>query len=356
MSPLLLIETPLWCPAVHNEGVQEVVMEEQEVEEAAEEGKREEADTLVAEAAAAARLACEVAREQRWQEEAAVGRKMEVAQTRRRAADGQPREDELAAAVSMVVAVGPVPVRVPARGLAEPLVPGGDTGVQEAPATRPDAGQHNVDIVPEEGEYERQRRERVAANQAELNRLGLGQLSVQMPAKVPRRGVPAPAWCADGTCRGVTAPTWWAGTCAVCRRYLPRSKVPRRQVAVATRFEIAENSRSDSRGASWEAQLARLVAYKVVQGDCDVPMRIHSALGSWVNSQHYLKRKLDRGEPSEGMTAERAARLTALGLVWKGTRAHFEEAAWEVQLARLAAYKAAHGDCNVPGAGPRSRG
>jgi hypothetical protein len=170
---------------------------------------------------------------------------------------------------------------------------------------------------------QRQRRERVAAHQAELNRLGLGQLSVQMPAKVPRRHMP--------------------------RRYLPRSKVPRRQAAVATRFEIAENSRPDGHGASGEAQLARLVAYKVVHGDCDVPMRIHFALGSSVNSHHYLKRKLDRGEPSEGMTAERAARLTALGLVWKGTRAYSEEAAWEVQLARLVAYKAAHGDYNVPG-------
>ena len=37
--------------------------------------------------------------------------------------------------------------------------------------------------------------------------------------------------------------------------------------------------------------------------------------------QRAHKRKLDRGEPSEGMTAERAARLTALGFVWEpGTR------------------------------------
>ena len=28
------------------------------------------------------------------------------------------------------------------------------------------------------------------------------------------------------------------------------------------------------------------------------------------------KKKLDRGEPCEGMTAERAARLTALGFAW----------------------------------------
>ena len=46
------------------------------------------------------------------------------------------------------------------------------------------------------------------------------------------------------------------------------------------------------------------------------------ALGKWVNRQRQHKRKLDRGDPSEGMTAERAA--------------------------RLAAYKEVHGDCDVP--------
>ena len=63
-----------------------------------------------------------------------------------------------------------------------------------------------------------------------------------------------------------------------------------------------------------------------------------------VSTRRWLKRKLDRGEPtSEGTTAERAARLTALGFVWAP-----DEAAWEAQFARLAAYKAAHGDCTVP--------
>ena len=70
----------------------------------------------------------------------------------------------------------------------------------------------------------------------------------------------------------------------------------------------------------WEAQLARLAAYKVAHGDCNVPARWAEdlALAKWVFSQRQYKKKLDRGEPSRGMTAERAARLTALGLVWKG--------------------------------------
>ena len=53
-------------------------------------------------------------------------------------------------------------------------------------------------------------------------------------------------------------------------------------------------------------------------GDCNVPRgwAEDPRLGQWLNKQRTLKRQLDGGEPSEGMTAERAARLTALGLVW----------------------------------------
>ena len=70
--------------------------------------------------------------------------------------------------------------------------------------------------------------------------------------------------------------------------------------------------------AAWEEKLVRLEAYKAVHGDCNVPLRWadDKQLGKWVVHQRGRKRKLDRGEPSKGMTAERAARLTALGLVW----------------------------------------
>jgi hypothetical protein len=116
-----------------------------------------------------------------------------------------------------------------------------------------------------------------------------------------------------------------------------------------------QNSKSAVDDVRWEAQLAKLKVYKRRHGDCSVPKRWAEdpTLGNWVNAQRRLKRNLDRGEPGEGMTAERAAKLTALGLSWspfpkaRGA-SHPNEAAWEAQLARLAAYKAAHGDCNVP--------
>ena len=68
----------------------------------------------------------------------------------------------------------------------------------------------------------------------------------------------------------------------------------------------------------WDAWLAKLIAYKRKHGDCNVPRgwAEDPSLGSWVNTQRRGKRKLDRGEPSYGMTAARAAKLEALGFAW----------------------------------------
>jgi hypothetical protein len=65
-------------------------------------------------------------------------------------------------------------------------------------------------------------------------------------------------------------------------------------------------------------QLAKLKAYKRRHGDCSVPQgwAEDPPLGSWVNNQRKRKKKLDRGDPGEGMTAARAAKLDALGFAW----------------------------------------
>jgi hypothetical protein len=79
----------------------------------------------------------------------------------------------------------------------------------------------------------------------------------------------------------------------------------------------------DEDGAMWEAHLAKLEDYRAAHGDCRVPQRWAEdpRLGSWVGMQRKLKRKLDRGEATDGMTAARAARLTALGLAGAGPTA-----------------------------------
>ena len=93
----------------------------------------------------------------------------------------------------------------------------------------------------------------------------------------------------------------------------------------------------------WDAQFARLEAYKAVHGDCNVPWRWveDKALAKWVNSQRRAKKTFDRD--GSGTTPSRVARLTELGFVWAP-----EDIVWDAQFARLEAYKAAHGDCDVP--------
>jgi hypothetical protein len=109
--------------------------------------------------------------------------------------------------------------------------------------------------------------------------------------------------------------------------------------------ELSKQKRNASwDDAGWEAQLVNLEKYTVRHGDCNVPYgwAEDKPLGRWVGKQRRLKKNFDRGEPSEGMTAARVARLEALGFVWEIS------STWEAQLAKLEAYKRRHGDCNVP--------
>ena len=82
---------------------------------------------------------------------------------------------------------------------------------------------------------------------------------------------------------------------------------------------ISKTNRDD---VGWEAQLAKLKVYKRRHGDCNVPRRQpeDKPLGNWVDNQRRCKKKLDRGELSEGMTVARAAKLDALGFAWAPSR------------------------------------
>ena len=110
-------------------------------------------------------------------------------------------------------------------------------------------------------------------------------------------------------------------------------------------------SKAGTKDAQWKEQLVKLKRYKADHGHCSVPLKwaTDPKLGRWVEHQRRYKRALDRGEPNMGMTAARLSKLDALGFVWEASELNF---AWEVQLARLKKYKAAHGDCNVPRAWP----
>jgi superfamily II DNA or RNA helicase len=94
----------------------------------------------------------------------------------------------------------------------------------------------------------------------------------------------------------------------------------------------------DTLDAEWDANFAELKAYQKEFGNCAVPTRYKedSFLGQWVSTQraHYASGKLSK---------ERVRDLTEIGFEW-----HSFNAAWDIQLAELEAYKGKFGNCAVP--------
>jgi hypothetical protein len=71
----------------------------------------------------------------------------------------------------------------------------------------------------------------------------------------------------------------------------------------------------------WGVHFARLEAYQVVHGDCNVPQRLveDQPLATWANHQRESKKKFDRNG-SGMMTAARVERLSQLGFAWAPQR------------------------------------
>jgi hypothetical protein len=92
----------------------------------------------------------------------------------------------------------------------------------------------------------------------------------------------------------------------------------------------------------WQEMFDTLQEYKRFYGDCFVPRDFEHfpSLGIWVDKQ----RAAYRGNV---LAVDRAAKLEAIGLSWDPSAAKKEEA-WDAMLEKLIAYKASHGDCNVP--------
>jgi hypothetical protein len=108
----------------------------------------------------------------------------------------------------------------------------------------------------------------------------------------------------------------------------------------------AASQLASSKNAVWEAQLAKLKMYTRRHDDCSVPWGWveDPPLGVWVHNQRRQKKKLDRGEPSEKMTAARAAKVEVevLGFAWELSPAALskqypkEECAWSLGSSQCA--------------------
>ena len=74
----------------------------------------------------------------------------------------------------------------------------------------------------------------------------------------------------------------------------------------------------------WDAQCARLEAYKEAHGDCNVPRGwVDPALARWVTKQRWAKKKFDHDGSTT--TAARVERLTELGFASWFAHVHLQE-------------------------------
>ena len=117
----------------------------------------------------------------------------------------------------------------------------------------------------------------------------------------------------------------------------------RRDVAV---YGTAELSAPDADiDPAWETSRARLAEYRRRWGNADAPLGPGEAgaLGRWCKAQRRLR-------ASGRLAPARAAALDALGFSWESPADVDDPLGldWADMCARLAAYRAEHGDCDVP--------
>jgi len=95
----------------------------------------------------------------------------------------------------------------------------------------------------------------------------------------------------------------------------------------------------------WDERLQELTKYRAGNGSCNVPNKWkgNPALGKWVNAQRQYYRTKNEGKPSS-LTAERIARLEAIGFEWTLRSL----TPWDSRLEELKDYKAEHGHVQVP--------
>ncbi|KAL7448201.1 hypothetical protein ACHAWC_000436, partial [Mediolabrus comicus] len=116
-------------------------------------------------------------------------------------------------------------------------------------------------------------------------------------------------------------------------------------------------ARSKSDADKWNENIAHLVEYKRVNGDCEVPRNCEVddgvKLGTWVANQRYQYRLFQKGQPSQ-LTDERIQQLNGLGFIWVvGTgrgeaRANADADKWDKQFRLLQQYESSNGNCEVP--------
>jgi len=120
------------------------------------------------------------------------------------------------------------------------------------------------------------------------------------------------------------------------RRFSERVEVLGPSVSLDTIRESITAECLENLGASWDERFGELLAYKDKHGDMNVPTVPRNSLASWIfNQRTYWN--------NETLPPERQKKLDGIGFVWD-----IPEFQWKERFCELLAYKAEHGDVNVP--------
>lgn len=96
----------------------------------------------------------------------------------------------------------------------------------------------------------------------------------------------------------------------------------------------------DKQNDNWNNNFAKLIAYKSLNGHCNVPNNDkNKKLGAWASKQRQKYKKND-------LPQERINKLNQLGFNWNPIDEDKEN--WDKRFDQLAKYKDLHGHCNVP--------
>ncbi len=98
--------------------------------------------------------------------------------------------------------------------------------------------------------------------------------------------------------------------------------------------------------SQWENRCKELLAYRARYGDMLVPQKWPTGLGAWVSQQKLY-------EKNEQLDKERKNALEEIGFTWENRKPKTD---WDERFCELAAYKAEHGNADVPRTWPTGLG
>ena len=123
--------------------------------------------------------------------------------------------------------------------------------------------------------------------------------------------------------------------CSFQRKRHKKGNISPEQIAQLEKLGFRWNT-NDVLSALWDKHYAQLVAFKKVNGHCEVPFENGtSPLGAWCATQRRFAKKAK-------LSQERIARLDVLGFCWDQNVAE-----WDKNFTSLVAFQKTHGHCNV---------